>query len=289
MQYNSYVDNSFCLKHELNITQGALFDLFTRLHSWSQEVIINNEVFWFISRTKVLDELPLAYTKTDTVYRHFKLFNEKGLIEYKKYQGKDCVRLTSEGKKWNKLGNESEQIRKSIRKNSEMNPTYNTTIDNNTIDNKKSIKKDSFLTDDMVNEVYDSYPTKCVVRGVSTGKTTKLKDKIKNMLDGKSKEQVDENFEKLKYVIDRYKKECENNKTWMKAFNTFLNNLPDYGNVKEIKESQTLNSLGQAIPPNLPLVKNRAELSKEFRGIVLVDGEKWWFGMETNEWQLQKK
>jgi hypothetical protein len=281
MQYNSYIDNSFCLKHQLTIAQGALFDLFTRLHSWSEEVVIDGNVYWFISRTKVLDELPLVYTKTDTVYRHFKSFDEKGLIEYVKHQGKDCVRLTSEGKLWNRFGNESEQTRNEIRTNSEMNPTYNTTIYNTTNNKEKNIKK-NFVSDEMVDEIYQLYPTKCPTRGASTNKSTKHKDKIKNMLYGKTEEQVEENFGKLKKTIEKYTNECKNNTTWMKAFTTFLNNLPDYGD--ELDKEVVKNDNGDAIPSELPLVNNRSELSKEYRGIVMVNGEKWWFDMVSNSW-----
>ncbi len=85
----------------------------------------------------------------------------------------------------------------------------NTTI-NNTIDNNK----------DIIDEIYKSYPSKCIISKRPTGKSKKCKDKIKRLLKAGQKDLPD--------IIKRYVKECEENKTFMKNFSTFLNNLPDY-------------------------------------------------------------
>lgn len=72
-----------------------------------------------------------------------------------------------------------------------------------------------------VDTLYKLYPSKCLVAGRPTGKTRKNKDKIKRLLK-------DYTEEELEYIIKRYKKECVENKVYMKNFSTFLNNLPDY-------------------------------------------------------------
>ena len=81
-----------------------------------------------------------------------------------------------------------------------------------------------------VDFVYSLYPTKCPVKKTSTGKSTANKEKIKSILKKISKD-------KLSNTIERYKKECEEGKIYIKNFSTFLKYLPDYDE-KEIDPNQ---------------------------------------------------
>lgn len=138
MRYSTYINNSKCIEWGLSSSQGALFDLLNQLSSWANHIMIDNKLYYHISRNKIIEELPLFYSKSDTVYRHFLVLQEKGLILYSKQQKKDIICLTDKGKTWNeirnsemnptKLGNESES-------NSEMNPTYNITNKHNIYNN----------------------------------------------------------------------------------------------------------------------------------------------------------
>ena len=73
-----------------------------------------------------------------------------------------------------------------------------------------------------VEQIYKAYPSKCPIKGSSTGKSKANKEKIKRLL------KKDYNYNQLIYIIQRYIKECIINKTWMMNFKTFLNNIPDY-------------------------------------------------------------
>lgn len=160
MRFSSYINNQRCLEWGLNANQGALFDLLNQASSWAEEVVIDGIVYYWVSRNEVIKELPLFYSKSDTVYRHFKDLAEKGLVEYQKLEGKDLIRLTEKGKTWNEfssdfnpnnsetdptLGNKSEKTRIEIRKSSDLNPTNNNTNNKNTNDhiNKKTTQKKS--------------------------------------------------------------------------------------------------------------------------------------------------
>lgn len=153
MRFSSYINNQRCLEWGLNANQGALFDLLNQSAAWAKEIVIDGVVYYWVSRNEVIKELPLFYSKPDTVYRHFVALKEKGLIEYLKINGKDLIRLTAKGKMWNEfnsdfnpnnseidpnnapqLGNKSEKTRISIRKNSDLNPTNNNTNNKNTND-----------------------------------------------------------------------------------------------------------------------------------------------------------
>nr|DAI03354.1 MAG TPA: Transcriptional regulator factor, TRANSCRIPTION [Caudoviricetes sp.] len=170
MRFSTYINNQKSLEWGLNANQAALFDLLNQASSWAEEVVVDGVVYYWVSRNKVIEELPLFYKTRDTVYRHFSELNEKGLIVYLKQgkQGKhgdkDLIRLTEKGKSWNEfkpeqirdnseinpnkqpeLENKSEITRKQIRDNSEINPTNNNTNYKNTTDhnNKKTTQKNS--------------------------------------------------------------------------------------------------------------------------------------------------
>lgn len=140
MRYTMSINAVKCKEWGLNLNQGALFDLLNQVSGWANTVIVDGEVYYWASRKMIIEEIPLAYSKTDTVYRAFKDLANKGLIEYIKYGQKDLVRLTEKGKEWNnknseinptfsqKLGNKSEKMPK----NSEINPTDKNTSNPNT-------------------------------------------------------------------------------------------------------------------------------------------------------------
>ena len=121
MRYSIFINAVKCQEWGLTLSQGALFDLLNQSSSWAKHFDIGGELFFWVSRNMVIDEIPLAYNKPDTVYRAFKELSEKGLIIHIKKGQKDLIRLTAKGKEWNS-------------KNSDLNPTDN--ITNNPITNK---------------------------------------------------------------------------------------------------------------------------------------------------------
>lgn len=141
MRYNSLINNIKSLEWELNLQQAYLFSWLYELPSWADKVIIENEIYYFASKNKACEELPILTDKTDTMYRYYKQLEEKQLILIKKIDGKDYISLTSKAKKWNlsipsegseknpsHSGNESERV-------SDSNPIYNEINPNNEINN----------------------------------------------------------------------------------------------------------------------------------------------------------
>lgn len=85
-----------------------------------------------------------------------------------------------------------------------------------------------------VQLIYSLYPSKCPIKNSSTGKTARNKDKIKKLLQNISTDE-------LKSIINRYISECKESKTYIKNFGTFLNNIPDYSEEKEIPKETLYN------------------------------------------------
>ncbi|HGO5850024.1 TPA: conserved phage C-terminal domain-containing protein [Mannheimia haemolytica] len=139
MRFTSTINNVRLVEWEINITQGALVDLINQASSWAKAVVIDGITYYWMSFSKVCEELPAVFSKEDTVYRQYKALKEKGIIDHFKMDGKDYVRLTEKGCEWNKfepireseknpsVGNQSEQTRKNFRESSEKNPTDNNT------------------------------------------------------------------------------------------------------------------------------------------------------------------
>lgn len=81
--------------------------------------------------------------------------------------------------------------------------------------------------EDAIERVYKQYPTRCPIRGASTGKCAKNKIQIRNLLKKHTESE-------LIYIIDRYVRECTDGQCYLKNFGTFLNQLPDYGEEAQI-------------------------------------------------------
>ena len=172
MRYTLSINQVKCQEWGLNLAQGALFDLLNQASSWAQPHLVNDEVYYWVSRNKVLDEIPVAYNKADTVYRSLKVLAEKGLIHYTKEGRKDLVKLSSKGMTWNvkgttqgdaKLGNKSDFTQNSEINpnelgnksdfNSEINPTDKSTSNKSTKDKKYTPKKPECVSDDVWNDL----------------------------------------------------------------------------------------------------------------------------------------
>ena len=139
MKYTISIDQTHSIAWGLSLSEAAMFSFLYSVPSWAEQIFVDNQVWFFASRNKAIDEMPIISDKSDTVYRLYKSLQSKGVIDWKKFGEKDCIRITEKGKQWNSLnttlGKKSEDTRKNIRKNTENNPTYNNTKDNNTINN----------------------------------------------------------------------------------------------------------------------------------------------------------
>lgn len=82
-----------------------------------------------------------------------------------------------------------------------------------------------------IESIYLLYPSKCVVKQSSTGKSSKVnKEQIKKLFK-------DYSLKDLTLIIERYINDCKTGNIYMKNFKTFLNNIPDY-DLKDINTMQ---------------------------------------------------
>lgn len=147
MKFSSYIDNVTASKWGMNIQMAYLFDWIYTLPSWADPVVTSTGTFFFASKTKAIEELPLLTDKVDTMYRYYKAIADIGLIDLIKIDGRDYIKLTDKAKIWGKSGGSEKnprQVGKKSGKRSEKNPTYKNTIpDKITSDKINSELKDS--------------------------------------------------------------------------------------------------------------------------------------------------
>ena len=158
MRFSTTLNNQKCMEWEINATQGILVALLYEANAWANEEIIDDKIYYFVSRNLILKELPMFFEKADTVYRNLKVLAEKGIIEHIKHKGMDLIRLTEKGKSWNFIENNLEKnpnfdsnsekspskFGKKSENNSEKNPTNKDTNIQKDINknNKEKYKKE---------------------------------------------------------------------------------------------------------------------------------------------------
>lgn len=175
MRFSTTLNNQKCMEWELNATQGVLIALLYEANAWANEEIVDDKIYYFVSRNLILKELPMFFEKADTVYRNLKVLAEKGIIEYIKHKGMDLIRLTEKGKSWNFIESNSEkspnfdnnseknpsEFGKKSENNSEKNPTYKDTniqkdISKNNKEKNKKEKKPNEIQEFINNLTEDN-------------------------------------------------------------------------------------------------------------------------------------
>lgn len=112
MKYTTHIDNRFAIRHGLTLAEAAVLDWMFSLPRWADRVLTDGKVFYFASKNKACEELPLVTTKVDTMYRHYRTLSSKGLIEIVKVGSKDYICFCEAVSGWDRTGGESEHSEK---------------------------------------------------------------------------------------------------------------------------------------------------------------------------------
>lgn len=127
MKYSILINQVRALEWGLTTSEAVVFSWIYELASWADKLIYDDKTYYFSSRAKACEELPIVTEKSDTMYRLYKSLEKKGLVSIVTINKNDYIALTEKGKQWYyedelpKDGEKSE-TRKKIRRNSEKNP-----------------------------------------------------------------------------------------------------------------------------------------------------------------------
>ena len=179
MKYNITLNQPLMIENKLNISQWCILDVISVAPIWCEAVQKDNEVYYWVARQKISDELKALDLKSDTIYRYIKQLVELGFINHIKDGKKDLIKLTQKGKSLfvsMSEKNPNHYVGKKSELNSEKNPTYN----NTNLINKTNNKYDIFL---------DYLKSKCKYKS----KVTKTKDgsKLFNSIQDKRQLAID--------------------------------------------------------------------------------------------------
>lgn len=102
MQYTIKINQLRALQWGLNFQQAGLFAFLYECPSWCQQIDIDGNVYTFVARTMVCEQMPLLTDKPDTVYRLLRVLRDKGLVDHIKQGKRDLVAITELGRTWNR-------------------------------------------------------------------------------------------------------------------------------------------------------------------------------------------
>jgi len=115
LMYSIQIDQPTGIDWGLNCQQAMVFALIHQLPTWADTVQINGDTWYHLSKGKLISELPLLTDKPDTAWRYLKQLVGLGVIETKAIGNRTHVRVTENGKAWNRVKHsETAQGRKII-------------------------------------------------------------------------------------------------------------------------------------------------------------------------------
>ena len=89
MKYNININQVAMLENDITVNQYAILDVISVAPTWTKPININDEVYFWIARQKIAEELKAFDLKADTIYRHIKKLAELGFIDHIKSGKKD--------------------------------------------------------------------------------------------------------------------------------------------------------------------------------------------------------
>ena len=240
MRFTILINQIKAIEWGLNSQEALLFSFCYELHSWAESITIDNKTYYWYSKQKIIDELPILTNKPDTAYRLLNKLKKAGLIETISISNKNYLCITNKGKDWNSedrkkirpLEKYPKEVGKNSAEGSEKNPTDNIIKDNTTnisfADSEKSAGKT--ITHEL-RLIFEEYYRKekdeeYYYDAASGSNLTKIISKIKFLIKHKNGE---------KYVP----KEEEVKESWI----LILTNLKKYDNwVYDNLSIQNINS-----------------------------------------------
>jgi len=100
MKYNININQKKAVEWGLTSSEAIVFSWIYELASWADKIEYKNKTYYYGSKNKACEELPIVSNKRDTIYRLFKSLQGKGLVELITLGKSDYLALTNKGKEW---------------------------------------------------------------------------------------------------------------------------------------------------------------------------------------------
>jgi len=144
MQFILTINQVKALEWGLNAQQALLFAVVYDAPRWADPIYVDGKVFYKLSKSKIVSELPLLTEKPDTAYRMLKALELVEVIELSSTSKITLIHITAKGKEWNTSEKYPSKVGKISEVRSEIFPTDQVTINQVTSNTKSSPPNEHF-------------------------------------------------------------------------------------------------------------------------------------------------
>ncbi len=152
MRFSVYINQVKTIEWGLNTSETILFSFLHDLPTWANGKEFDSGIYYWVSKSKIIEELPMLTNKPNTVSNYLKSLIKKGLIERKIHANKAYIKVTAKGKGWNDTESFNPKVLKNFNTKSGNISTLGVekfqhnknTSDNSTIDNHTKIIDQGF-------------------------------------------------------------------------------------------------------------------------------------------------
>lgn len=82
MKYNININQIKCLEYWLNLQQWWMMDILSHLSTWADPITTETWIYYYLSRWKLIEELPIISNNKNTFQKIIKSLKDKWLIEH---------------------------------------------------------------------------------------------------------------------------------------------------------------------------------------------------------------
>jgi len=101
MKYNIYINQQKAVEWGLTTQQAILFSYIHDLPNWADCHVVSGISYFYITKQKIVAEIPMLNCKPDTIYRWMKKLLEIGVIQVMQNGMGNLIRITKKGATWN--------------------------------------------------------------------------------------------------------------------------------------------------------------------------------------------
>lgn len=100
MKYSIYINQKKAVEWKLTSSEAIVFSWIYELASWADKMEYKEKTYYYGSKNKACEELPIITDKRDTMCRIYKNLKNKKLIDIININDIDYISITKKGNEW---------------------------------------------------------------------------------------------------------------------------------------------------------------------------------------------
>ena len=131
MKYFWSINYIKSMEYWLNITQWLLMEIFLKLNTWANSIILDGEVFYSLAGSKIVEEVPLLFKTKRTAIDNITVLVEKWLIIRRIEKNKSYYKITEKWKEFDGVQKSEDKCAENCIPGVQKSANYNNIIYNN--------------------------------------------------------------------------------------------------------------------------------------------------------------